>query len=78
MTKLLYEILTVGITTSIIGIIISTILMLPSKNFSWKTYTFWPQIMLSYFLTGCIIHILFEISGGNKWYCKNGNACSKR
>lgn len=49
MTKLLFEIFTVGILTSIIGVFISTLLMLPSKKFSWKKYDFWPQVMLSYF-----------------------------
>lgn len=73
--KLLVEMFTVGIVTAIVGLAISTMIMLTSKTFSWKNYNFYPQIMLSYFLTGVIIHVLFEYSGGNKWYCKNGNAC---
>ena len=28
------------------------------------------------FLTGFFTHILCEFSGINKWYCKNGSACS--
>ena len=30
---------------------------------------------LSLFFTGVVTHILFELMGGNKWYCKNGFAC---
>jgi hypothetical protein len=73
--KIIIEAFCIGIISALVGIIISTIFMLPSKNFSWKKYDFYPQILLSYFLTGFIIHICFEISGGNKWYCKHGNAC---
>ena len=75
MKKLLRESIVIGIITSIVGIIISTLFMLPSKDFSWEKYTFYPQIIASYFLTGVIIHLGFEFSGGNKWYCENGNAC---
>ena len=27
------------------------------------------------FILGLAIHLLCEVSGINKWYCKNGNAC---
>lgn len=29
------------------------------------------------FLTGVTIHLSAEVSGVNKWYCKNGAACRK-
>jgi hypothetical protein len=38
-----------------------------------------PQVgavTLSYFLTGCVVHFLCEISGLNGWYCKHGHACT--
>lgn len=75
MLKLLIEALVVGIMTAIVGLIISTLLMMPSKDFSFQKYHFWPQVLLSFFITGVVIHLLCEISGINKWYCKNGNAC---
>ena len=31
---------------------------------------------LPMFLFGVFIHLAFEFLGLNKWYCKNGNACS--
>ena len=31
--------------------------------------------LLVVFLTGFIGHLLFEIFGANKWYCKHGKAC---
>jgi len=31
--------------------------------------------LLVVFMTGFIGHLLFEIFGANKWYCKHGKAC---
>ncbi len=31
----------------------------------------------SLFLLGAIAHLLFELIGANKWYCKNGTACKE-
>lgn len=76
MTKLLIEALVVGITAAFAGIVISTLFMLPRKDFNWKKYDFWPQILASFFLTGFILHLSFEWLGANKWYCKHGNACN--
>jgi H+/Cl- antiporter ClcA len=73
--KLVYEALFVGIITAIVGLVISTLFMLGSDRFSWKTYNFWPRVMLSYFVTGIVLHLGFEFLGANKWYCRNGNAC---
>ncbi len=73
--SLLVEALVVGIVSGIFGLAISTLIMMSSKNFSWRKYDFWPQVFLSFFLTGFILHFIFEISGANGWYCKNGVAC---
>lgn len=72
---LIKEVIFVGIITAIFGFLISTGLMFFNKDFKLAEYHFWPQVMLGYFITGMIIHILFEMLGFNKWYCKNGNAC---
>ena len=71
MIKLLIEILVVGILTTIIGLIISYIMMGESS----KNFKHWTRVGLSYFITGALIHIICEFTNINKWYCKNGNAC---
>ena len=60
--KLLVEALVVGIVMVTLDQGISMIL----KN-----------RLLVVFLTGFIGHLLFELSGANKWYCTHGKACSE-
>jgi hypothetical protein len=71
----LLEIIVVAIACGIVGSLISLGIMYMEPSFSIKSYTFYPQVFLSFLLTGAILHILFEISGANRWYCTNGNAC---
>ena len=33
------------------------------------------RMITGFFALGFITHIVCELSGINKWYCKNGNAC---
>ena len=75
MTYVLIEALIVGLITGIIGFIIATALMFFNKDFSLSKYHFWFRVFLGYFITGFVMHLLFEAFGTNKWYCKNGNAC---
>jgi cell division protein FtsW (lipid II flippase) len=72
---LIKEALVVGLVTAIVGLAISTAFMYTDKKFSLKKYHFWSRVALSYFVTGVVLHIGFEILGANKWYCKYGNAC---
>ena len=72
---ILYEAFFVGVAIAIIGFIISFLLMYTDKNFSVKKYTFWRSVLLSYFVTGFIGHLLFEYVGLNSYYCRNGIAC---
>jgi len=70
------EVIVVGLMTALVGFIISSLMMvLLAKDFSVKKYHFWWQVFLSYFITGCLIHLLCEASGINHWYCSNGVAC---
>jgi hypothetical protein len=68
----------VGILVGVIGLIVSTsIMFLTDDKFTVKKYTFWPSVLASFVITGIISHIIFEIVGINKWYCKNGYSCAK-
>lgn len=58
----------IGIITIIIGLIIKYFINLFFKE---NNYIF----ILILFITGFIIHIVCQISGINKFYCKYGQAC---
>ena len=74
MANIWFEALVIGIITAIIGFIIATLLMvLVDKNFKFKNYTFWPQVMLGFFLTGAVMHLVFEVLGWNKKFCDMRN-----
>lgn len=75
------EALVVGIATvvvgSIVGFGVGKVLGsdMPKVCKNWnKKYA----MEISLFLTGSLLHLLFEFLGGNKWYCKNGIACLKK
>tara|TARA_Y100000389_G_scaffold186751_1_gene207449 strand:+ start:1545 stop:1742 length:198 start_codon:yes stop_codon:yes gene_type:complete len=34
------------------------------------------NLIISLFIVGASFHLIAEFTGMNKWYCKNGNACS--
>lgn len=79
MMKLLIEAVSVGVLVVVVGTLVSKVIILfmqknPTTNLnnSRKYY-----MELGLFLTGVIVHLLCEITGINKWYCKHGNACSK-
>ena len=61
----------VGIINLVVGFIISYI----SMGDKAKTFDHWTGVLLSFFITGVTIHLLCEITGLNKKYCKHGNAC---
>lgn len=77
MKQLIVEALVVGVVAAVVGLLISTLFMMLDKDFSFEKYDFWPRVMLSYFVTGVLLHFIFEYFGANKWYCDNGNACKK-
>tara|TARA_B100000242_G_C42841958_1_gene391019 strand:+ start:375 stop:611 length:237 start_codon:yes stop_codon:yes gene_type:complete len=75
------EALVVGIATvvvgSVVGFGVGKVLGsdMPKICKNWnKKYA----MEISLFLTGSLLHLLFEFLGGNKWYCKNGIACLKK
>ena len=79
--NILIEALTVGVLTVVVGSIVGFTLSKLFSNNLPKICKQWNKnhiMELSLFLTGFAIHLLCEISGINKWYCVNGNACKKR
>lgn len=77
MVHFLIEALFIGVITALVGLAISTLLMYTRPGFSLKQYKFWPLVLLSFFVTGFVMHIGFELIKLNKWYCHKGYACSK-
>lgn len=64
MANVLFEALIVGIATLLLGLFMNSV--------------FKGNLAMVLFSTGILIHLLCEMSGVNKWYCTNGNACKVR
>lgn len=76
--KLALEAVTVGILTAVIGIlIIGIICYFVDINIFSNSKTI-SATLLGLFLTGLVIHLGCELTGVNKWYCQNGNACTEQ
>jgi len=78
MLRLLLEAFIVGIITALVGTLVSWTLSKPFKVELPPVCDDWNKnyvMEINLFLTGFIVHLLCEISGVNKWYCTNGNAC---
>lgn len=80
MVGLIVEAVAVGLGIVVVGTLVSWVVGrmmgtdLPPVCKDWnKNYI----MEISLFLTGVIGHFLFEFSGLNKWYCKNGFACRR-
>lgn len=77
-TKLIIEAIFVGVITVLVGYVAGYIVGrfegrdLPQECKNWNQNYVMEK---SLFLTGFIVHVLCEMSGINKWYCTNGNAC---
>jgi len=61
------EAIVVGLSTMVVGLIISYIAMGKAA----AEFEHWGTVALTYFLTGGIVHLVYEFSGANKWYCDN-------
>lgn len=69
--RLLMEMTFIGIIMVIIGLIIKYILSMFLINHN-------NVFILTLFLTGFLGHLIFELSGLNTTYCKEGRACLKK
>lgn len=70
------EALIVGLGTLVVGLIVAWIANMIQR----KPFPSFKQILiiaLVFFATGFLVHIIAEWIGINRWYCKNGYACSK-
>lgn len=64
--KLIIEALVVGLGLMVLWYVMNMV----DQNV-WK-----KNMLVSMFITGAVFHLIAEFSGVNKWYCRNGNACS--
>jgi hypothetical protein len=75
MKELLMESTFVGVVLVIVATVVSKMFTeqkLPPKLRDWNKHHVMEK---SLFISGFLIHILFEFGGINKWYCKHGRAC---
>lgn len=79
-TLLFKEAAVVGVLNVVAGAAITQLIVyltrstLQSKTKEIDTSTQY-LMLLSLFMTGAVIHLGCEVTGINKYYCKNGNAC---
>ena len=69
------EAIVIGIITMLLGTGLSVGSMYLQPDFTLDKIDFWFSMLVSNFLIGFILHILFQWFGLNKWYCENGDAC---
>jgi hypothetical protein len=80
MKQLIYEAVVVGIAFVIFGNIAAFLVGpffkvdLPEECKNWNKFY---AMEITLFVAGVLGHLVFEFSGANKWYCKNGFACMR-
>ena len=52
--------LLIGLVFAVMGLVVSTLLMLMQPGFKWSKYHFWPSVALSFFVSGVLFY------GGSK------------
>jgi len=74
--QFLAEAFVVGISSLLMGLTIHFILGHHAKHAnSPRMKAEMIQLSILLFLTGVFLHLFYEVTRMNKWYCKNGNAC---
>jgi hypothetical protein len=75
--QLIVEAIIVGLASVLVGVCVQELLTRTTLKVQCETPCDWNKNYIkeiSLFLTGFMLHILFEILGANKWYVKNGSA----
>lgn len=64
----------VFIEATVVGLVLAGALVAAMQVFKPVSTS---QLALLGFALGVLVHLGFEVGGGNAWYCKYGAACSK-
>ena len=75
--QLLLEATIVGLATVLVGVCIQELLKRTTLKVKCETPCDWNKNYIreiGLFLTGFMLHILFEMLGANSWYVKHGSA----
>tara|TARA_B100001094_G_scaffold332038_1_gene402491 strand:- start:8739 stop:8990 length:252 start_codon:yes stop_codon:yes gene_type:complete len=76
LSQLLIEAIFVGISLiligNVVGFLVGKYYIKPELPIECANYNKYHIMEITLFLTGFLLHILFEISGLNKFYIKNG------
>lgn len=70
--KILTEAVVVGVALVVVGMLIHLVV----NKFMKHDMNNNVVLATHFFIAGIVVHLLAEYSGMNKWYCKNGSACS--
>ena len=74
--KLITETLVVGISSLLMGFLLHVLLGYHAQHANSPTMKKeMMQLGILLFLTGACLHLFYETTKMNGWYCKNGNAC---
>jgi hypothetical protein len=74
--KFATEALIVGISSLVMGLFLHYVLGHHAQHAESPTMKKeMIQLSIILFLTGVLLHLFYEVTKMNGWYCKNGNAC---
>ena len=74
--KFATEALIVGVSSLVMGLLLHYVLGHHAEHSNSPTMKKeMIQLSIILFLTGVLLHLFYEVTKMNGWYCKNGNAC---
>ena len=70
------EAIWVGVGLVVVGLAVSyTMISLTKTSSEYPQRDDWFKMAVALFTSGVLFHVLAEVGGVNRWYCKNGDAC---